>query len=186
VSEADFGISPTNEPTARTVELLNLLGPQERSLFAYVYALTPNWQDAEEVMQEVRLRVWQQFDQYDPAKPFGCWVRAIAYYAVLTYRKKTNREREFFGDHLLKEVSDTYEALVDGANERRAALRCCLDKLSERKRRVIEVYYLSTEPAAKIAENLSLSQNALRQLLFRIRKTLFECVERTIRSEMGN
>lgn len=185
MSEADFGPVPTNEPTPRTVELLKLLGPQERNLFTYVFALTANWQDAEEVMQEVRLRIWQEFDQYDPAKPFGCWARAIAYYAVLTYRKKKNREREFFGEAVLQEVSDTYETLVDSSNERRAALFQCMDKLSAPNRKVVENYYLSAEPARSVAERLSMTPNALRQLLFRIRKTLFECVERTLRSELG-
>lgn len=185
MSEAEYDSTPSKEPSPRTVELLKLLGTHERSLFAYVYALTPNWQDAEEVMQEVRIRIWQDFDRYDPAKPFGCWARAIAFYLTLTYRKQKNRQREFFSTQLLREVSDTYETLVDSTSERRAALRRCLDKLSERKRKLIEDYYLAAQPArARIAEQLSLKPNALRQLLFRIRKTLFECVERTLRSEM--
>ena len=78
-----------NRDDTRTLELLSLLGANERSLFAYVCALSPNWQDAEEIMQQVRIRIWQDFDQYDPAKPFGCWARAIAYYLTLAYRKGT-------------------------------------------------------------------------------------------------
>jgi RNA polymerase sigma-70 factor, ECF subfamily len=185
VSEAEFGPRPTNEPTPRTVELLRLLGAHERSLFAYVHALTPSWQDAEEVMQEVRIRIWQDFDRYDAAKPFGCWARAIAYYLTLTYRKQKSRQREFFSEQVLREVSDTYETLVDSSNERYAALQRCLEKLSDRNRKVVEDYYLAAKPArSSIAERLSVTPNALRQLLFRIRKSLFECVERSMRSEL--
>jgi len=185
VSEAESGPRPSHEPTPRTVELLRLLGAHERSLFAYVHALTPSWQDAEEVMQQVRIRIWQEFDQYDPAKPFGCWARAIAYYLTLTYRKQKSRQREFFSERVLRDVSDTYEALAETSNERYAALQRCLEKLSDRNRKVVEDYYLAAKPArSSIAQRLSLTPNALRQLLFRIRKSLFECVERTMRSEM--
>ena len=70
--------SSSTLPTPKTEQFLELLGACERSLFAYVYALAPNWQDAEEIMQRVRIRIWQQFDQYDEAKSFDAWARAIA------------------------------------------------------------------------------------------------------------
>ena len=115
-------------------------------------ALCPNWQDAEEIMQQVRIRIWQDFDQYDPAKPFGCWARAIAYYLTLAYRKERSRQREFFSERILEEVSLTYEMLAETANERRTALVRCLEKLGAQKRRVIEEYYLSAEPSQRIAD----------------------------------
>jgi RNA polymerase sigma-70 factor, ECF subfamily len=89
-----------------------------------------------------------------------------------------------FSERILEEVSLAYETVAESANERRAALARCLEKLGEEKRHVVEEYYLSAEPAQKIADRLSMSPNALRQLLFRIRKTLFNCVERTVQSEM--
>jgi RNA polymerase sigma-70 factor (ECF subfamily) len=176
---------PSNvaEPSKRTLELLSLLGANERSLFAYVCALSPNWQDAEEIMQQVRIRIWQDFDQYDPAKPFGAWARAIAYYLTLAYRKERSRQPEFFSERILEEVSLTYEVVADTVNDRRTALVSCLEKIGSQKRRIIEEYYLSTEPSQQLADKLSLTPNALRQLLFRIRKTLFDCVERNVQRE---
>jgi RNA polymerase sigma-70 factor (ECF subfamily) len=173
-----------SDPSPRTLELLRLLGAHERSLFAYVFALTPNWQDAEEVMQQVRIRIWQEFDKYDPAKSFGSWARAIAYYLTLAHRKEKSRQREYFSEHILEEVSRAYETLVDGANERQAALFRCLDKLEGSKRRIVEAYYMSAEPAKQIADRLAMTPNALRQLLFRVRRMLFDCVERAMQSEM--
>lgn len=184
MSGVDLGSLPNNEPDPRTAELLRLLGTHERGLFAYVYALIPNWQDAEEVMQRVRIRIWQDFDRYDREKPFGSWARAIAYYLALTYRKQKSRQREFFSEQILSEVSDAYESVADAANDRRSALLGCLDKLSDRKRYIVERYYLATESSSNLAASLSMTQNALRQLLFRIRKTLYQCIERSLRSEI--
>jgi hypothetical protein len=62
---------------------VEILGAHERELFGYIFSLTANWDDSQEVMQRLRIRVWEQFDRYDQARPFGAWARAIAYYLVL-------------------------------------------------------------------------------------------------------
>jgi RNA polymerase sigma-70 factor (ECF subfamily) len=174
-----FSLADQNDP--KTEQFLKLLGAHERSLFAYVYALAPNWQDAEEVMQRVRIRIWQQFDQYDTAKPFDAWARAIAYYLVLAYRKEKSRQREFFAEQVLELIGAEFESHLDQASERRDALLQCLSKLEDRKRELVTTYYSSAGHAREaIASKLSLSPNALRQALFRIRRVLLECVERTV------
>lgn len=168
----------------KTEAFLSLLGAHERSLFAYVYALAPGWQDAEEVMQRLRIRIWQQFDQYEPDKPFEAWARAIAYYLVLAYRKEKSRQREFFAERVLEAVSGQYEQHLEHSHERRDALVGCLDKLEGRKREFVQEYYSATKQSSELlAEKLSMTPNAVRQSLFRIRKTLLDCVERTLRVE---
>jgi RNA polymerase sigma-70 factor, ECF subfamily len=168
----------------KTEEFLGLLGAHERSLFAYVYALAPSWQDAEEVMQRLRIRIWQQFDQYETDKPFDAWARAIAYYLVLAYRKEKSRQREFFAERILEAVSGQFEKHLERANERRDVLVGCLDKLETHKRDLVQAYYSSARPSSEsIAAALSMTPNALRQSLFRIRRALLDCVERTMRVE---
>ncbi len=175
---------PLGDPSPKTEQFLQLLGAHERSLFAYVYSLAPNWQDAEEIMQRVRIRIWQQFDQYDTERPFDAWARAIAYYLVLAYRKEKSRQREFFTERILEAVSDQFETHLGQAGDRRDALLGCLEKLEGRKRELVNAYYSSARPASEaIANNLSLTPNALRQSLFRIRKILLECVQRTLQAE---
>jgi RNA polymerase sigma-70 factor (ECF subfamily) len=168
----------------KTEQFLKLLGAHERRLFAYVYALTTNWQDTEEVMQRVRIRVWQQFDQYDTDKPFDAWVRAIAYYLVLAYRKEKSRQREFFTERVLEAVSDQFTSHLESADERREALLHCLGKLDGRRRDLVTAYYSSARHSSEsIAVKRSMTPNALRQAVFRIRRILMECVTRTLRAE---
>ena len=52
-------------------QFLLLLGRHERWLQAFVLSLVPNWADADDIVQEVRICLWQQFDSYDPTKDFG-------------------------------------------------------------------------------------------------------------------
>ena len=184
MNELGGDLSSTGVSDPKTEQFLKLLGAHERSLFAYVYALTPNWQDAEEMMQRVRIRIWQQFEQYDAEKPFDAWARAIAYYLVLAYRKEKSRQREFFTEHVLEAVGAHFDAHLEDASDRRDALLRCLEKLDDKKRDLVTSYYSSARQTGDaIASKLSMTPNALRQSLFRIRKVLLDCVERTIRAE---
>jgi RNA polymerase sigma-70 factor (ECF subfamily) len=168
----------------QTEHFLQLLGAHERGLFAYVYALAPNWQDAEEVMQRVRIRIWQQFDQYDTEKPFDAWARAIAYYLVLAYRKEKSRQKEFFTEAILEAVSNQFNVHLENADERREALLRCVEKLDGRRRDLVISYYSSARNMGEpIATKLSMTPNALRQSLYRIRKILLDCVTRTMQAE---
>ena len=76
---------------ARTNEYLRLLGRYERELQIYVLALVPNWSDADDIVQEVRIKLWNEFDRYDANRDFGAWSRTIAYYEILAARKKSSR-----------------------------------------------------------------------------------------------
>jgi RNA polymerase sigma-70 factor (ECF subfamily) len=184
LSEAGTDRLLPGQPSPKTEQFLQLLGAHERSLFAYVYALAPNWQDAEEVMQRVRIRIWQQFDQYDAEKPFDAWARAIAYYLVLAYRKEKSRQREFFTEAVLEAVSDQFSIHLENADERRDALLRCMAKLDGRRRELVTMYYSSARRSREtIANRLSMTPNALRQSLYRIRKILLDCVTRTMRAE---
>ena len=50
--------------------------------------------------------------------------------------------------------------------------------------RLVTAYYSSARPTSEtIARDLSLTPNALRQSLFRIRKVLLECVQRTLQAD---
>jgi len=161
-----------------TEEFLRLLGAHERDLFTYVYALSPSWQDAQEVMQRVRIRLWQQFDQFDNTKSFSPWARAIAYYQILTYRREQSRQREVFNESLLEQISEKFEGFSRGTDERREALLGCLDKLGTRNRDLVYAYYGSHRQATEeIASELSMTPSALRQAIYRIRKSLADCAQ---------
>lgn len=157
-----------------------LLGAHEREVFAYVYTLLANWNDAQEVMQRVRIRLWQQFDRYDQEKPFGAWARAVAYYLVLAFRKEQSRQREFFSQKIMELVSDTFEEVSEAVAERREALLDCVEKLRADQRRLVDVYYSRNQQISQVAETLGVEPGTLRQSLFRIRKILRECVRRTV------
>jgi len=85
----ETGIPP--ESRVDHAEFVRLLKRHERRLNGYVLALVQNWNDADDILQAVAVRLWEQFDEYRPDGDFGAWACKIAYYEVLTYRKRKGR-----------------------------------------------------------------------------------------------
>ncbi len=175
--------SPQTEGRGEAKQFLQLLGMHERRLRAFIFALVPNWADAEEIAQETRIRLWEQFDRYDPAKDFGAWSRTIAYYLVLKEREKASRDRLVFSQEFLERVASEIEGVSDEWEARRRTLAECLQKCSAQQRQLLMRYYEGKESMREIAAQLGRSLDATRQSVLRTRTALAECVESALRRE---
>src|SRR6266566_4360654 len=68
---------------------LRLFLQNERRLYAYILTLLPNRADADDVLQEASLVMWDKFEEEHPPDDFAAWGCRIAYFKVLdAYRKK--------------------------------------------------------------------------------------------------
>lgn len=160
-----------------------LLAKHERRLEGYVLSLMPNWADAEEVLQETKLRLWQQYHEYDPAKDFGAWACTIAYYQVLTLRNRSRAEHSALGQAFLDKVAAEVARRSDRAIDRQRLMAECLQKLAAAKLALLKRCYAGQETIAQIADELGRKADAVRQELLRIRQTLHRCVDQASRQE---
>jgi len=173
----------TNDASQRTGEFLRLLGVHEERTKAFVFSMVPNWADAQDIAQDVRLRLWEQFDSYDPAKDFGAWSRTIAYYQVLAYRKKSQKHTVQLGPEVLELVAEAFNAGVEQFEARGSALQRCMEKLSSVKRQLLLRCYGGRETIRQVAESLGRSFDAVRKSVFRTRSQLASCVEQELKQE---
>ena len=58
------------DSSAAQQRFLSLFLRSEREIFRYVAVLVPNSTDAEDVVQQTAMALWEKFDAYDPAQPF--------------------------------------------------------------------------------------------------------------------
>ena len=117
-------------------------------------SLVPNIGTADEISQETNLRLWEQFDQFDPSRDFLSWACTIAYYQVLKYRKMTSRERVHFDSKVLDLLSDETARRRDELAAKQSYLIDCLAQLSDFKREVFRLYYSLGMTAKAVAEKL--------------------------------
>jgi RNA polymerase sigma-70 factor, ECF subfamily len=165
----------------RTEEFLRLLGQHDHALYAYIFALCHHRADADDLTQETRIRLWQQFDKYQPGTDFGAWARSIAYYQVLTHREKALRSRLQFGSAFYELVAAEVAARSDLAATRQDALVRCMEKLDEPRRDLIREYYASDQSLVEFAQRLGRPYESTRKAVYRSHLLLAECIE----SELG-
>lgn len=167
----------------RSKEFVSLFQRHERTLYGYILSLVPNLAAADEISQDTNLRLWEQFDRFDPNTDFVAWACTVAYYQVLTYRKKVGRERLRFDSRLLEVVASRVAARHDELASRQTHLVDCLAQLSEFKRDIIRLYYYLGMSAKAVAEKLGRNVTTVEKTLGRARRALHECVEAAMRRE---
>src|SRR5215468_872351 len=103
------GPPPDDKPgePARSKLFLRLFLQNERRLYAYILTLLPNRADADDVLQEASLVMWDKFDDGHPPDDFAAWGCRIAYFKVLEARKKLQRGRVLFSQETLRRIAET-------------------------------------------------------------------------------
>src|SRR3712207_5862982 len=75
---------------------LRLFLQNERRLYAYILTLLPHRADADDVLQDVSVVMWDKFDDTHPPDDFVAWGCRVAYFKVLDFYKKRQRSRVQF------------------------------------------------------------------------------------------
>ncbi len=160
-----------------------LLGTCQRPVYVYALSLLHNPADADEVVQETNLVLWEKFDQYEPGTNFVRWALSIARYEVLKIHNRRPKRERLFSSELLQSLADSAESLSDDLDPRRATLDGCLTKLSDKDRNLITHRYQSQATTRSLAESLGRSVQGTRRSLHRIRSALLACIERNLPRE---
>jgi RNA polymerase sigma-70 factor, ECF subfamily len=165
-------------------DFVRLLAEHEQYVAGYVHALIPLWQDAEDVLQETKLRLWEQFDSFQIGTNFAAWATTIAGFMVRTYRKRSQREKVCFSDDLIEKLSLQARAIpTTTADPRMLALVECVNALNAASRRLLRLVCVGKRKIKDIARDLRQTPSATRVALFRIRQSLSQCVEERLQKE---
>jgi RNA polymerase sigma-70 factor (ECF subfamily) len=156
---------------------LKLFLPGQPLLKAYLLAATGDLHAAEDLFQEVSCALWEQFDRYDPGRPFRAWALGMARIEVLRWRQKRARSRVTLSDDALAALAETAAEQAAEPGRLRDLLRACLDRLGGTVRDIVRLKYLDALPIARVAEKLGKSVAAVEMALVRARRALRECVE---------
>lgn len=152
----------------------------QSDLFVYISALTGNAESARDILQETNVVLCREAERYDPGRPFLPWARTVAYYQVLSWRKRNYRERLVFDDALLEDVAEALNEETPVPHAQLDALEGCLKKLPERMRSLFEARYAQGLRVDKLAVTCGLAPNAVAASLYRIRQLLRACVEEAL------
>lgn len=168
--------SPGGDRAAAQQRFLTLFLRSEREVFRYVAALVPNLADAEDIVQQAALALWEKFDAYDPAQPFTPWACRFALNKARQWMERRQRWQTLLTGGLAEELARRREELRPELEWRLACLEDCLRKLPEDQRALIEGYYYRRTGIEALAAASRRTVEATYKTLQRIRYVLQRCV----------
>jgi RNA polymerase sigma-70 factor (ECF subfamily) len=172
--------------TDRKAEFAAQFGRHQTRLFAYIYSLVRDLDDADDLFQQTSLVLWDKYDRFDPGKSFIAWACGVARFEVSNFLRSRSRQRLHFSDELAMMLIDAHdEVRHEDVEERRDALAECMKKLRERDRQLLDDCYGRSARIPEVARGWGRSTQSIHNSLRRIRRTLFECVKRSGAFEGG-
>ncbi len=162
-------------------EFMRLLGLSQGRVFSFIITLLPDWTEAEEVLARTSVVLWKKFGEFDRERDFVRWACGIAYRQTLAYLRERKRDRLTLSLDVLEQIAEVRLQGDQLLEERRRALRGCLEKLPTTDRQVIDSYYDSgKKTAAEVGSQLGRPTNTILKALIRIRRALHRCIDRAI------
>jgi RNA polymerase sigma-70 factor, ECF subfamily len=162
-----------------------LVQKYRRPMVGFLYRLCHNPAAAEELAQEVFLRVYRSRSSYEASAKFSTWIYRIATNLAVNHARDTRHERPQVTVRLDEPDQETGATpdLADESltveqqmlqRERLAAIRNKVNGLPERQRIAVIMHKYQQMDYRQIAEALNLSESATKSLLFRAYETLRE------------
>lgn len=167
----------SEDPAAAQQRFLSLFLRSEREVFRYVAALVPNVTDAEDIVQQTAVALWEKFDAYDPAQPFTPWACRFALNKARQWVERRQRWQALLDHGLAEELAQRRQELQPEFERRLRHLETCLEKLPAAHRSLIQSYYYDRADIDSVAGRAGRTVAATYKMLQRIRQALQVCVE---------
>ncbi len=156
-----------------------LLASHKNRIYSHALYSLRDAHDAEDVTQETFLKLWDRFEEIDPAK-IGGWLTRVTHNLCIDYSRRRQAQRNNFG----RPDAEAVETLVAGPGsfgdpehdldltQRQRALLDALETLTPETRSVMIMHYFQDMKLHEIGLALDKSVSALKVQIHRARKSL--------------
>jgi RNA polymerase sigma-70 factor (ECF subfamily) len=159
-----------------------LVGQYQDRVFTFVYYSLKNREEAEDVTQEVLMRLWQHKDEVNPSS-LTAWVMRVARNAVIDSARRRRTRSAVFADGADFEVAEALVA-APGADsedslrsrETRDALESALQAVDEPYRSIVVMREIQDMTYSEIVEVVEMPLNTVKVYLHRGRRMLREAL----------
>jgi RNA polymerase sigma-70 factor (ECF subfamily) len=154
-------------------------------LRGYLHAMLRDRDLVDDTLSDTAVEVARCWESYDPAFPFGPWVRGVA--RRLALKRLRGRRRVELG--LPDDVLDSLGAAMDEIGDRasleaqKQQLQRCLEGLTKSNRELVRQRYFEEQRLESIAARSQRSLGALYTAFSRIHSALLRCMEKASAGE---
>jgi len=149
---------------SQAIDFETIVKQYKRSLFGLIHRMVLNQEDAQDILQEVFVKVWKALPNFKGDAKIFTWLYRIAVNEAITFLRKKKKSLivSFFSqnEYLMEQV----QALPDATPEEQTnkLLQKAIVLLPEKQRVVFELRYFQEMPYAEMSEILKTSQSALK------------------------
>jgi RNA polymerase sigma-70 factor (ECF subfamily) len=137
----------------------------------------------EDLAQETFIAAYEHLGDFDPEKDFGAWIKGIARNKLLMHLRRAYQHGSAIEKLRAAAAQEVWEDVGRACerDDRRSfeRLRGCFDKLPQRLMDALRARYFEQLSVSAIANRNRSSATAVSSLLFRGRKELQSCMERS-------
>ena len=147
-----------------------LVPAYRRRVFGLAYSILRDRAAAEDLAQEVFVKLWQALPRYDGRARLSTWIYAITRNAAISALRARRRDASLSDPAVAEQVEGVAAAPASAPDE--AMLRRRIEALPEKQRQAITLYYLDERPVEEVAEMMGLPANTVKTHLHRARAGL--------------
>lgn len=164
----------------RHASFLRSFTANEPAIRAFVRRLLPTRADADDVMQDISVILWNKFGEFREDGDFRAWAFGVARYAVLAWRRDKARDRLVLDEAVVEKLADESMRHEPHLQRQRDALEGCLEKITPSQRTLLMRAYQPELRIQDVARDSGRSVPGFYQWLHRIRRMLLVCIRRAL------
>ena len=157
-----------------------LVNQHRKLVWHMVLRMVRQQEDAEDICQEVFIRVYKSISKYRGDSKLSTWVGAIAYNTCLDHVRKKGKELVVHTDQLVElpatESSPHSPQEVLQRNEVKSIVHKLVEKLPLHYRTVITLFYLEEFSLQEIGEITGMQEGTIKSYLHRGRNLIHDAV----------
>ncbi|HEX9744049.1 MAG TPA: RNA polymerase sigma factor [bacterium] len=157
-----------------------LLDAHSNSLISYIYRLTGDFHQAEDLAQETFLRAFEHLSKFDIKKPFRPWLLKIGRNLTLNWLNSSGAKLQKRSEDLTKKYdlgTGTSPVEKYEKEERRQVVESVLDKLPVHFRDVLHLKYMEGLDYREISQELNLPPGTVKTWIHRAKKDFYRLAE---------
>jgi RNA polymerase sigma-70 factor (ECF subfamily) len=168
----ESGILELVRDNRRDEAIAALLPQYRRKVFGLAYSYLRNRDAAEDVTQDVFIKVWRALSTYDGRASLSTWIYTITRNASLSALRAQRPHSSLSDPEVMAQVDAADDAYNAETALDAASLLKMVDQLPDKQRQVVMLFYMQEQSHEEVAAMLAMPIGTVKTLLHRARARL--------------
>jgi RNA polymerase sigma-70 factor (ECF subfamily) len=172
------------------IELILRLKKGDRQVFEAIYYLYKNQllfflihkiisiEDAEDIVQDVFIKIWNERENINEQKSFNGYVFTIAKNCMIDYYRKYSREKAPLLDAYITKITKENPEDIFVDKEKQLNLQEAINKLLPQQKKIHQLHYEQKKPLNDIAKEMNISLSAVQNAINKMIKKVYKYFEK--------